>query len=184
MPGLLAYAAAGALAGWGEGLEERALAKLQAQYKAEDRAERLEDQKEIIDYKQQLKAGGAGGQVSGSSTGGGTKVSGKATSNARPTRNEGKGGSKSQGRLTYVRTREDGTRVGINAEGREVPVLDDSGNPVRDLPEGPDVASSAPAAPANPAGGAPAKGAVVGGYRFMGGDPNDEKNWQRTSNAQ
>lgn len=41
------------------------------------------------------------------------------------------------------------------------------------------VAGEAATQPAQAKAGAPAAGTVKGGYRFIGGDPNDKKNWQK-----
>lgn len=163
MPGLAAYAAAGALVGWGKGIEERALEKLRAQYKAEDRAARLEDAQTLAAYKQDLKdaskgatgGGGGGGGRRSSGGGGGSTAS---------------GGSEA-GPLYSVKNGPNGTQVGFSrALGRWVDVPGPDGKPMPNDPEKgsvsrgknadtPDVPDYAPPAPAAPVG-APPRGAV------------------------
>lgn len=188
MPGLLAYAAAGALKGWGEGIEEAALAKLQAEYKAQDRAERLSDQKELANYKQQLKDGGSPApKGSGGGAGSSPAQSATPTTNARSTRNERKPSGRLVGEYDIG-----GVLHGRDANGKMHPYTGPDGQPVKSSSatvdkrpsEAPKVPKTeAPQPPANPTGG-PKKGDVVSGYRFLGGNPNDETAWQKVSNAQ
>jgi hypothetical protein len=197
MAGLMAYAAAGALGGFGEGLEQRALMKLKESYQAQDREQRLHDQKEMVDYREGVRADREAAKGSGSGgggSGGGSRRSGGSGS-AAPASAAGEGGEKLYGETLG----EDGILYGRNRTGQMKPYLDASGKPFKpgaksddkkddaDSSEpsdvAPEVLSTAPSSPQPPAGATPPVGTVRNGYRFKGGDPTKRENWEETGSV-
>lgn len=193
MTGLLGYAAAGALAGYGEGIVENAKIlreEVQAQRAAEARkAERDQDferQKEMADYRHELKLS----EKSAGSGGGGRKSSGsKAESSGTST-----GGEKLVGWSV-----QDGIAYGRTKSGEMKPYRGPDGQPWREDVKGtttkttapaainkaPDAMDGAPSAPEQPSGGrgSPKVGSVVEGHRYLGGNPNDANSWEKVSAA-
>jgi hypothetical protein len=187
------YAAAGALAGFGKGIEEVAMAKLKAQYVADQRATDLAGDKELATYKDSLADGNK--TASGGGGGGGRRSSGGGSSSSGTTATAAGGG-----KLTYVQPNADGILVGQDKAGNWVPAKDaTTGEPIKVPPKGakdskdplgsgtvvePGTTPQRPADPSPARPAAPKAGDAVGGHTFKGGDPNDQKNWEPVSSAE
>jgi hypothetical protein len=188
------YAAAGALAGFGKGVEEVAMAKLKAQYVADQRATDLAGDKELATYKDSLADGNK--VASGGGGGGGRRSSGGGSSSSSTSTPAAGGGP-----LKYVQPDADGNLVGQDKAGNWVPAKGPDGEPIKVPPKAAKGAKDSkdplgsgtvvepgttPQRPADPSPARPAPpkaGDVVGGHKFKGGAVNDEKNWEPVSSV-
>lgn len=172
MAGLLGYAAAGALAGAGKGIVERAAALRDEAMAAQERADDLADREQDRAWKLEDRAPRASGGGSPRRASGGLS-----------------GSSATSERLVgeyFI----DGVMHGRTRDGRMVPYATEDGRPVTSSATSkttgsagpaPQAMSDGPAQPAAPSAGGPRVGEEVEGYRFKGGDPNDMKSWERVS---
>lgn len=189
MAGLMAYALAGAAAGAGEGIVARAKAMAEAalaQQEQERDDAKLEREYEL---RKELK-GMAPGKAA--PTGGGS---------SKPKSSSGSSSAAPKAERLMGEYEKDGMMYGRTSTGVLKPYKDEDGNTIPWSKGGrskkadakadekpaaaaisntpPAVTAEAPSAPAVPGG--PPVGKVVSGFRFKGGNPNDQANWEKVS---